>query len=230
MVIDKKKIIWEAHLRGLHDGFINFWMGIINDVLEDTEQELKVFEYGALNSKFLEFLEIVCEIRQGLGIVMSVDDRNDHHTWPSGRTRNLRFVSESNAQPANAFDIGFSQEVFSHIANLSAHARYIWDILSPTGVYYSAFGWHTENPFTARQQSLRSKKSQPFHLHSLDDVVQAFHAQGFEVGVKRLTLPYFMIYDPQITPARYGNVENMIRCQQDHKILLSFRKWGNPHD
>ena len=228
--MDKKKIIWEAHLRGLHDGAINFWMGMLDDVLEDTGQELEVFEYGALSSKFLEFLEIVCEIRAGLGVVIPVDDKQNHHTWSSGKSQKLMFASESQTQPAHTFDIGFSQEVFSLMADLPAHARFIWDMLSPTGVYYSTFGWHTENPCTVRQQSLRSKKSQPFYLYSLDEVAQAFHAQGFEVGVKRLTLPYFMIYDPQITPGRYGNVENMILCQQDHKILLSFRKWGESHD
>ena len=228
--MDKKKIIWEAHLRGLHDGSINFWMGILEDVLEDTSQGLKVFEYGALNSKFLEFLEIACEITEGLGIVMPVDDRHNHDTWPSGRTQSLVFASEFHSQPTNAFDIGFSQEVFSLIPDLPAHAQYIWNMLSPTGVYYSAFGWHAENPFTIKQQGLRSQKGQPFYLHSLNEVVHAFHAQGFEVGIKRLALPYFLIYDPQITPARYGTIEDMIRCRQDHKILFSFRKWDKAHD
>lgn len=228
--MDKKKIIWEAHLRGLHDGSINFWMGMLDDVLEDTTQGLKIFEYGALNSKFLEFLEIACEVKEGLGIVMQVDDKQNHDTWSSGRTRNLVFASESYVQPTHAFDIGFSQEVFSLIPDLTAHARYVWDMLSPTGVYYSAFGWHAENPYTIKQQVLRSQKGQPFHLYSLDEIVQEFHAQGFEVGVKRLTLPYFLIYDPQVTLARYGKIEDMINCQQDHKILFSFRKWDKSHD
>lgn len=228
--MDKKEIIWEAHRRGLHDGFINFWMGMLDDVLEDFNLKTKVFEYGALNSKFLEFLEIVCEAKNGLGVVMAVDDKHDHHDWSKGKTGNLAFVSESDIEPKYEFDIGFSQEIFSLMPDLSAHAKQIWDMLSPTGIYYAAFGWHTENPCTVRQQTMRSRKGQPFYLHALDDVAKSFHAQGFEVGVKRLTLPYFMIYDPQVTPARYGTVEDMIRCQQDHKILFSFRKWNAPHD
>jgi hypothetical protein len=228
--MDKKKVIWEAHNRGLHDGFINFWMGMLDDVLEDMTQELRIFEYGTLNSKFLEFIEIACPIKEGLGIVMPVDDKKNHHTWSKGATQHLMFSSESQTQPNHAFDIGFSQEVFSLIPDLSAHARYIWDMLSPSGVYYSAFGWHAENPCIARQQNLRNQKGLSFHLHTLDEVVHAFHAQGFEVGVKRLTLPYFMIYDPAITHSRYGSIEDMIHCQQDYKILFSFRKWETLHD
>lgn len=223
--MDKKKILWEAHQRGLHDGFINFWMGMLDEVLEDTVQGQRVFEFGALNSKFLEFMEIACSIQEGKGIVMKIDDQNQHQNWSCGRSQSLAFASESEVVPANAFDIGFSQEVFSLFPDLPRHARYIWNMLSPTGVYYAAFGWHKENPCSIKQEALRRQRSQPFYLHTLDEVVEAFHAQGFEVGVKRLTLPYFMIYDPQVTPARYGSIGNMISCLQDHKILFSFRKW-----
>jgi len=228
--MDKKQIIWEAHRRGLHDGFINFWMGMLEEVLEDTAQGQRVFEYGALNSRFLEFLEISCSIEDGKGIVMQLDEGLQHQTWSSGESKKLAFALESEVVPAHNFDIGFSQEIFSLVSDLPRHANYIWDMLSPQGVYYSTFGWHNDNPCTAKQAALRNQKGQPFYLHSLDEVVQAFHRQGFEVGVKRLTLPYFMIYDPQVTPVRYGSIGDMINCLQDQKLLFSFRKWEHAHE
>jgi hypothetical protein len=227
--MDKKKVIWEAHHRGLHDGFINSWMGVLDDILEDLSQELRIFEYGAQHSKFLEFMEIACPLKEGLGIVMPVDNQENLHTWPTGKTQHLKFLSESQVQPNQTFDIGLSQEVFSLIPDLTKHASFIWNILSPTGVCYSTFGWHATNPYIAKQKVLRNKKGLPFYMYTLDDVVNAFHAQGFEVGFKRLTLPYFMIYDTHITPTRYGGVEDMINCQQDHKVLFSFRKWEAVH-
>jgi len=205
-------------------------MGMLAEVLEDTAQGQRVFEYGALNSRFLEFLEISCSIQEGKGIVMQIDEQLQYQAWSSGRSQNLAFASESEVVPAHTFDIGFSQEVFSLVSDLPGHASYIWDMLSPSGVYYSTFGWHKDNPCSVKQQALRRQRKQPFCCHSLDDVVQAFHTQGFEVGVKRLTLPYFMIYDPQVTPARYGSIGDMISCLQDQKILFSFRKWEHAHE
>ncbi|WP_031597218.1 hypothetical protein [Ferrovum myxofaciens] len=228
--MNKKEIIWAAHSRGLHDGFINFWMGMLDDVLEDSTQERRVFEYGAMNARFLEFLEIALVVKEGKGIVMQADDREQHHVWSRGVGQNLSFTTESKVAAVQNFDIGFSQEIFSLMPDLTEHARRIWNMLSPTGVYYATFGWHKDNPCSARQAALRQRKDQPFYSYTLDEVVEVFHGKGFEVGVKRLTLPYFMIYDPQVTPARYGSVGDMISCLQDHKILFSFRKWENAHE
>lgn len=227
--MNKKEIIWAAHSRGLHDGFINFWMGMLDDVLEDSTREQRVFEYGAMNARFLEFLEIALNVKEGKGIVMQTDDRGQNHTWPRGVGQNLSFIAESEVAIVQNFDIGFSQEIFSLLPDLSDHARCIWDMISPSGVYYATFGWHRGNPCSDRQARLRQCKGQPFFSYNLDEVVEAFHGQGFEVGVKRLTLPYFMIYDPQVTPVRYGSVGDMISCLQDHKILFSFRKWEHTH-
>lgn len=226
--MDKIKIIHEAHKRGLHDGQINFWMGILSEVLEDINGMQRVFEYGALNSKFLEFLEIVYSIKEGKGILMEVDTASKNFYSKISQTISLE--AENTIVPNHAFDISFSQEIFSLISDLTSHANFIWDMLSPSGVHYATFGWHSGNPCSAKQLELRRIKGQPFYLYSLDEVVQAFHAKGFEVGVKRLTLPYFMIYDPQITPARYGSISDMISCLQDQKILLSFRKWESENE
>lgn len=227
--MNKKEIIWAAHTRGLHDGFINFWMGMLDDVLEDFTHEQRVFEYGAMNARFLEFLEIAFAVKEGKGIVMKADGQGQQHTWSRGLGQNLSFVTESEVAAVRNYDIGFSQEIFSLLPDLRDHALCIWNMLAPSGVYYATFGWHQDNPCSARQSALRQRKGQPFYSYTVDGVAEAFYAQGFEVGVKRLTVPYFMIYDPQATPVRYGSVGDMISCLQDHKILFCFRKWELAH-
>ena len=99
--MDKIKIIHEAHKKGLHDGQINFWMGILSEVLEDINGMQRVFEYGALNSKFLEFLEIVYSIKEGKGILMEVDTASKNFYSKISQTISLE--AENTIVPNHAF-------------------------------------------------------------------------------------------------------------------------------
>ena len=141
-----------------------------------------------------------------------------------------RFISESAIDAEMPmFDLAFSHEVFSLLPDLETHADVVRRLLAPNGVYYSAFGWHGDNPHSSRQAKIRNEKGLPFHPHSLDAVAETFHRAGFEVGYKRLPMPYFMIYEPTLVNRRFGSVSEMIACLQDHKVLFSFRKGGGEH-
>ncbi len=223
---DKRDILWRAHSQGLHDGFINFWRGMFEDVLDPLSPNTKIIEFGSTSSRFLQFAHLHFAFQQAVGILLDVDGNQDTSTWVKPANAQVDFLREFELPTIDQhYDIAFSQEIFSLLSNLEQHAQIVWNTLGPTGVYYASFGWHADNPSTGLQQQLRTTRNQPFYSHDLDKVAAVFHSVGFEVGFKRLTLPYYMIYEPNMVVKRFGSVSHMISGLQDHKILFSFRKW-----
>lgn len=232
MIIDVKGLLRKAHAHGLGDGFLPFWAGMLAEVLSEIPRSATVLEYGSTGSQFLQVVDLAFPYRSGVGVVLDVDRIEDFTSWTMNTATQCRFVTESAAAvdlEASSVDCAFSHEIFSLFTDLQAHSAAVWRLLSDGGVYYAAIGWHGNNPHTARQSKLRSDKGLPFHLHTLDTIAQTFHAAGFEVGFKRLPMPYFMVYDPNLVSRRFGAVTEMISCLQDHKILFSFRKGGVGH-
>jgi hypothetical protein len=204
---------------------------MLAEVLTPIGPTSSVLEFGATNASFLRFVHLAYPFRTGLGVILDVDAIKGYEAWPVGGETSCRFISESSLESETGlFDVAFSHEVFSLISDLSTHAKVVWRMLAPGSTYYAAFGWHGNNPYISRQAKLRNDRNLPFHPHQLDSVADAFHAVGFEVGYKRLVMPYFMMYDPQLVRRRFGGVTEMIECLQEHKILFSFRKESSEHD
>ena len=224
--LDRKNILWKAHDKGLHDGFINFWMGMIEDVIDKVTPDTTLIEFGSINSNFLRFIHLAFPYRKATGVLLDVDKIESEIEWPVPSDTQVSFINESSISSSlPRHDIGFSQEIFSLLPDLEEHAHIMWKLLETDGVYYASFGWHSDNPSSSLQKKLRASKDQPYYSYSLDEVAETFHRVGFEVGFKRLRLPYYMIYEPQMVSSRYGNVNQIISCLQDHKVLFSFRKW-----
>jgi len=228
--LDLKSLLRLAHSNGLGDGFLPFWAGMLSEVLAPIGPTSRVLEFGATNPKFLRFVQLAYPFRTGLGVVLDVDAIEGYETWTTAGEMSCRFISESSlVSESGLFDSAFSHELFSLLPDLSVHANVAWRLLAPGGTYYAAFGWHGTNPYISRQAKLRADRNLPFHPYQLDTVAETFHAVGFEVGYKRLTMPYFMMYDPRLVKRRFGGVTEMIECLQDHKILFSFRKESSAH-
>lgn len=225
---NKQEVLWHSHSQNLHDGFINFWQGIFEDVLDPLTPHTKIIEFGSLNSKFLQFAHIHFPYQKATGVLLEIDgDQNPTQWIVPPRTQTI-FLKENQLSTYNeSHDIAFSQEIFSLISDLELHAKTVWNSLGPNGVYYATFGWHSDNPTTKLQEKLRLERKQPFFNYSLDTIALIFHKVGFEVGFKRLSLPYYMIYEPNLIEKRFGNINQMISGLQDHKILFSFRKWDD---
>lgn len=225
-----KALLHKAHEQGLGDGFLPFWAGMLAEVLDPVDLSTLILEFGSTNSKFLQLAYLASPYKVALGVVLDVDGITGFEKWTAPGDVACRFISESAIDAeVRTFDLAFSHEVFSLLPDLEAHANLAWRLLATDGVYYAAFGWHGDNPHSSRQAKIRIEKGLPFHLHSLDSVAETFDRAGFEVGYKRLPMPYFMVYDPTLVSRRFGSVAEMIACLQDHKVLFSFRKRGSGH-
>lgn len=229
-LLEMKALLHKAHDCGLGDGFLPFWAGMLAEVLVPVGMSTSILEIGSTNSKFLHLAYLALPYKAALGVVLDVEGITGFEKWTTPEDVACRFVSESAIDAKETmFDLAFSHEILSLLPDLEAHANVAWQLLAENGVYYAAFGWHGDNPHTSRQAKIRNEKGLPFYPHSLDSVAEAFHKVGFEVGYKRLPMPYFMVYDPALVSRRFGSVAEMIACLQDYKVLFSFRKGGGRH-
>jgi len=226
--LDFKRVLWRAHADGIHHGSINFWAGMLACLLDPVSSETRILEFGSTGSEFLRFFHLAYEYREAAGILLSSDGPDHSAGWclPEGPT--CFFVpEEAAASLASGWHLAFTQETFSLLPDLEAHARLIDGLLAADGVYYATFGWHLDNPETERYAASRKAAGKPFFAHTLSGVVAAFEQSGFEVGFKRLPVPYFFMHSPPVA-TRFGGVPTMIEALSDWKILFQFRKWSRP--
>lgn len=224
--LDTTNLLWRAHANGIHHGAINFWVGMLSSVLDPVGSTTRVLEFGSTGSEFFRLLHLAFEYKEATGILLAVDgpDRSAEWLRPSGPA--CRFVHEdAGVSLETPADIAFSQEIVSLLPDLRAHAANMRALLSPSGVYYATVGWHLDNPATASYAASRASEGKPFHGHCLADITAAFEAEEFEVGFKRLQVPYFLIHDRAIATSRFGGVARMMEALQDWKVLFQFRKW-----
>lgn len=223
----KKKVLREAHQLNLHDGFINFWQAIFMEVLEPLTSNFKVLEFGSQNSKFLQFVYLHCKYQKAVGLFLDVDGVPDLEYWGIPEYLSLEYFPENHlCRLDEKFNLAFSLEVFSLLNKdeLVCHAQKIFDTLTDDGVYYSVFGWHTNNSNFIKQKQIRERGGKPFFEHSLDDIAEVFDSVGFEVCIKRLSLPYYLVYEKEVMNKRFDNVYNMVSNYQDNQMIFSFRK------
>ncbi len=228
--LDLKALLWRAHAQGIRHGFLPFWAGMLGEVLVPVRQDSRVLEFGSQGPEFLRFAYLASPFAEGLGVVLNVDRRVGYDGWAVSGNPRCRFVDEAAiGTEAGGYDLAFSHEVLGLLADLHEHAALVRGLLSPGGVYYAAFGWHGDNPVSGVQAVIRAEQGLPFHPHRLGAIAEAFHTAGFEVGFKRLPLPYFLVYEPGVATRRFGGVAEMISCLQDQKMLFAFRKGDTDH-
>lgn len=228
--LNMKSMLQRAHSQGIRHGFLPFWAAMLSEVLEPIRPDVRVLEFGTQGPDFLRLAYLAYPYAEGLGIILDIDRNATAVQSATSECPRLRFLNETAAEiESDGFDLAFSHEVLGLLPNLHEHATVIGRLLSPGGVYYAAFGWHGDNPTSSIQSSIRAERGLPFHPHLLGEVAETFHSAGFEVSFKRLPLPYFLVYEPDITLRRFGGVPEMISCLQDQKVLFAFRKEDDGH-
>lgn len=225
--LDTTGLLWRAHASGIHHGAINFWSGMLSCVLDPIDASTRVLEFGCTGSEFLRFLHLAFEFREATGVLLTVDGPDRSADWVKVIGPGCRFVTEEEAANLTAVaDIAFAQETFSLLPDLAAHAGAMERLLAPYGVYYATVGWHLDNPATVTYAHTQAASGKPFWGHRLADIVATFEGAGFEVGFKRLPIPYFLMHNSAIATSRFGGIANMLEALHDWKILFQFRKWG----
>jgi hypothetical protein len=125
-------------------------------------------------------------------------------------------VAETVPAGWDGFDVAFSHEVLYLIHGLSTHAAAIHGALVPAGAYYAVMGVHAAAPTMADWHRRNAERLHLPPLYSLDDVIEAFSAVGFETAVARLKVDFI----PASDHARRFPAD--LEYFYDHKVVLRF--------
>lgn len=210
------------------DSNLPFWISMI----QQSEKVLlpsdayQVLDFGCGEGKFLHLFDVMKSLKKGVGIEL------DAKLVKQAQARNQNvsidyyaYTPDLLAEYSEQFDVVYSQEVLYTQECLSKHAAEIFKVLKPGGFYFATLGCHTENPlWSHRREIIKAEESYPVCDYCIDQVAQDFYQAGFEVGIKRLPVEYFIIYHPEITPGFSKSYSELVSTTYENKMLFSFWK------
>jgi SAM-dependent methyltransferase len=216
--------LYNAYEIGIENGNITFWTAMIHEIIPPHTGREVVLDYGSGDGQFLRLLHQMRPFSKGLGV--DVDEKaviGARTALREGEPIEYGAPSALDALEQH-FDLIFSQEIFWMIENLPALAKTLYHVLKEKGEYYCTMGCHIENPLWPHRRRLLQEDGFKVFDYSLDQVADIFYAAGFEVGLKRLPVEYFNLYQPEFTRRRAQSLSHLVETTHTHKMLFYFRR------
>lgn len=204
-------------------GHFQLWQIMIDALEEKNFLNRDILDFGCNQGGFLRMLYNRHPFRSAVGADIAMDSLRRAGEMSPGLP--VEFVSPDvlSSRPSS-FDIAFSHEVIYLLPDLAAHARRMYDLLRPGGVYYAATGCHTENPLWPQWRKLIQGYSNiPVPDYSINDYVSAFAERGFSVSAKPFAPRGFVTMDEGDSDY-YPSLADKIRYYHQHKMLFRFSK------
>lgn len=218
--------ISDAHnLIGIHPN-LPFWISMIkaSQAVTPPNTAKTVLDFGCREGKFLPLFGLMDDLKQGVGFEIDekflelAKEKNTDDKITYAHSNQLNSYQEY-------FDLAYSQETIYTIPNLKKHAQEIFACLKPGGYYFATMGSHIQNPLWAhRREIIRREENYPVCDYSLEEVANIFFEVGFEVGLKRLPVEYFIIYHPEITKSFSKSYLDLVNSSHESKMLFLFWK------
>lgn len=230
----------DFHIRDFFDKFdphtnLIFWISMIKESLKvaPKNSERTILDFGCGDGKFLHLYKMIDAFKHGYGIELDDSLLEEANKIKTSDMNYAKYSQDFLDSKKDFFDIVYSQEVLYTIKDLKSHAKEIFDILKPDSYYFATMGSHIQNPlWSLRRTEIRkdydSEKSHYYaYDYSLDEVASIFYEAGFEVGLKRLPLDYFMVYHPKLTREFSNSFYDLTKTAEEEKMLFLFWK---PYD
>ncbi|MGO9875939.1 MAG: class I SAM-dependent methyltransferase [Acidimicrobiia bacterium] len=187
----------------------------------------RVLDAGCNRGGFLRLLCDACQIAEGFGYDPAWGAIEDARRLAGGRP--LRFES-ADTVPAgwDGFDAAFSHEVLYLLDDLSAHADAIFGALGAGRSYYAVMGVHDASPLMTEWHRAHAEELGLPRLYGVDEVVDVFHAAGFEAAASRLKVGFIPV-SGHTAHARQDNQSSLdlfrwVDYYNDYKLLLRFTR------
>ncbi len=222
--------VFEASSRGYKHKNLLFWIGMIESMASPIRAHEKVLDFGCGHGLFLQLLFDIHPYKHGIGVdidneSIKIANQLIHERsvdWPIQYLINSEFNEE---QYAEAFDVIFCQEVFWMNRNLSELAKKLYAMLKEGGRCYCTMGSHTKNPLWSHRRELMEAEGMETNTYALDDVARIFSEAGFVVGMRRLPISGFVMYNPETTPIKARSFSELVSSTHEHKMLFYFGKY-----
>jgi len=224
----KKFHMSQAHERVGMDGNLPFWISMIKEsqkvMLPSVEKT--VLDFGCGDGKFLHVFDLMDRLKKGLGIELDRELINKANISNQSNHIEYSFHTDELMQSYQGyFDAVYSQEVLYTLHDLKQHATAVFASLKAGGFYFATMGCHIENPlWSKRRKIIRSEEQYPAYDYSIEEVAEVFCSVGFEIGIKRLPVEYFLVYHPEITRNFSNSLLDLVNTTYENKMLFSFWK------
>jgi SAM-dependent methyltransferase len=198
-------------------GFL--WQAMLDTIDTDLTGK-RVLDAGCNRGGFLRLLADRCGIAEGFGYDPASGAVEDAQRLTVDRPLTFR-TAETVPDGWCDFDVAFSHEVLYLIDDLQAHARAIFDALTPGGVYFAAMGVHAASPMMAEWHRNTAGEIRMPELYAIDDVVAIFQAAGFDAAVSRLAMRFVPV---EGHGHERGRLLEWLDYYHEQKLLLRFAR------
>lgn len=217
--------ISSAHkLIGMHQN-LPFWISMIrvSQLIIPQNTSKVVLDFGCGDGKFLPLFNLMDNLKKGVGVEIDANLVCSGKSNDCDKIKTLHY--DELKQYENYFDVVYSQEVLYTLKDLTHHAKEIFNCMKSGSYYFSTMGSHIQNPLWAHRRALiKNEESYPVFDYSIEDVANIFFNAGFEVGLKRLPVDYFVIYDPKLTKKFSKSYLDLVDSTHENKMLFLFYK------
>lgn len=220
--------IFEASNLGYKHKNLIFWIAMIDCFTKPISNKDSILDFGCGQGLFLNLLAEIYDYRYGLGI-----DQHDisiefaKQFSHNKQKNNIEFVTSDEFKKdeyQEKFDLIFCQEVLWMNQDLTNIAKLFFDLLKSDGECYLTIGCHDKNPMWEHRQKLMDKENQIYHTHNIEQIAQIFSDVGFLVGLRRLPIDGFIMYNPDKNNSRIHSFYELTKTTYEHKLLFYFGK------
>lgn len=220
--------ISQAHEKIGLDGNLPFWISMIKEsqkVLKPNKKK-SILDFGCGDGKFLQLFDLMDDLDSGLGLELNKDLIKKAEQKNSNISIQYKHYEKDVLDKYDKyFDAVYSQEVIYTIKDLKIHAQKIFNSLKNGGFYFSTMGSHIDNPlWSKRRKIIRDEEKYYAYDYSVEEVAEVFYSVGFEIGVKRLPVEYFLVYHPEMTKEFSNSLLDLVDTTYENKMLFSFWK------
>ena len=183
-----------------------------------------VLDYGCGEGQFLRVLNRMRPFAEGVGVdIDSAALERGRAALSKGEPIELG-VPDLLMHTKWRFDQVFVQEVFWMIEDLPELAGRLHSLTKDGGECYATMGCHVGNPLWEHRKAWLQGQGFTAFDYSIDEVAKIFYEAGFEVGVKRLPVDEWAVYNPVHTPTMTSSLAEQIAATAEHKMLFHFRR------
>jgi len=220
--------ISQAHQKIGLNGNIGFWIAMIKESQKILKPNVdkNILDFGCGDGKFLQVFDLMDSLHYGIGLELNKDliesaNKSNDNKNIKYETYNTQILEEY----SKYFDAIYSQEVIYTIDDLKYHAKEMFNSLKCGGFYFATIGSHIDNPLWSKRRSIINKEEKySAYDYSIEEIADIFYNTGFEVGIKRLPVEYFLIYHPIKTKDFSNSLLDLVDTSYDNKMLFSFYK------
>lgn len=219
----------EAYEQGYKHKNLIFWTAMLNAMIEPVLPHHHILDFGCGKGLFLRLLYDNFTYKDGVGIdfdVKSITESNQQlleqgKQYPIRYFTNDRFDFDSHQK---YFDTIFCQEILWCNENIFDVASTLYGLLKDGGQCYMTVGCHNENPMWDYRKKAMELDGIATYTHNLDEIARIFSDIGFVVGMRRMPLDGFLMFNPNKDMSMGYSFSNLVKTTYENKMLFYFEK------